>query len=405
MNFSKLPAVGPVIGTFSASARQAKRKRVGAPATSVWVDQRHHHLESASQGGGATGDAARGELAERGAGVAVSFVVIAYNERAVIGDCLRSLQAQHGLDLYEIVVVDDGSTDGTGDLVRQLAASDSALQLISHETNRGRGAARTTGVKASRGRLVAMVDSDVLLPSEWWQTCLAALKDHDVAVGTAVPDGDVTYLARRYSLAPKVVAHSALVTGSNSLFRREVFDRIGYEENLRDGEDVALSYEIERSGLRSVSVPGLVVEHREQRGLASSLAWLYQSGVGASRQLERYRRLRKPDVAFFVFLASAALALTLKRFSKRSRLLRLLGVQLAISVLHVGGKFAFRKRELGRFALAAVTDAALLGAYFSGRIAGHAWLRISSAREIGHRDTRSSENSPVRAPTSRARTK
>ena len=309
--------------------------------------------------------------------VAVSFVVIAYNERDVIGDCIRSVQAQQGLDSHEIVVVDDGSTDGTSEFVRQLAASDVALRLIRHEKNRGRGAARATGVAAARGKFLAMVDGDIVLPPGWWLSCVAALEDHDIASGTAVPDGDVAYLARLYSLTPKVVPHAALVTGSNALFRREVFDRVGYETQLREGEDIALSHEIERSGLRVVTVPGLVVEHREQRGLASSLVWLYQSGVGASRQLERYRQLRKPDIAFLVVVASAALALTLRPLPLRWRLFGLAIVHLTVSWLHVRGKFVVRQKELGSRLLAALTDSALLAAYFSGRIAGHARLRVA----------------------------
>jgi glycosyltransferase involved in cell wall biosynthesis len=311
--------------------------------------------------------------------VAVSFVVIAYNERAVIGDCIASVQAQQGLDSHEIVVVDDGSTDGTTELVSQLAASDATLRLIRHQENRGRGAARATGVKAARGKFLAMVDGDIVLPPRWWLSCVAALEDHDIASGTAVPDGDVAYLASRFSLTPKVVPHAALVTGSNALFRRQVFDRVSYDTRRREGEDVALSHEIERNGLRVVTVPGLVVEHRERRGLLPSLVWLYQSGVGASRQLERYRRLRKPDIAFLVVVASAALAFAMRKLPLRWRMFGLAGVHLTVSWLHVRGKFIFRRAELGRFLLAAVTDAVLLAAYFSGRIAGHARLR--AARE------------------------
>ena len=297
----------------------------------------------------------------------------------MIGECIGSVQAQQGLGSHEIVVVDDGSADGTSELVRQLAASDATLQLIRHERNRGRGAARATGVTAARGKFLAMVDGDIVLPPRWWLSCVAALEDHDVASGTAVPDGDVAYLASRYSLTPKVVPHATLVTGSNALFRREVFDRVSYETQLREGEDVALSHEIERNGLRVVTVPGLVVEHRERRGLLSSLVWLYQSGVGASRQLERYRQLRRPDIAFLVVVASAALAFTMRKLPLRWRLFGLAGVHLTVSWLHVRGKFIFRRENLGRCLLAAITDAALLAAYFSGRIAGHARLR--AARE------------------------
>ena len=311
--------------------------------------------------------------------IAVSFVVIAYNERAGIGDSIRAIQEQRGLESHEIIVVDDGSTDGTGEFVDQLVASDARLRLIRHNSNRGRGAARATGVAAARGTLVAMVDGDIVLPPEWWHACATALENHDVAVGTAVPDGDVAYLARTYSLTPKVVPHATLVTGSNALFRREVFSVVEYETQLREGEDVALSHEIERAGLRVTTVPGLVVEHREERGLASSLTWLYQSGIGASRQLERYRRPRKPDVAFAIVIASVAIALVARSLPPRSRLLGLIGVHLAVSGLHLSGKVRFHRDEAGRYALAMATDALLLAAYFGGRIAGHARLRLISA--------------------------
>jgi glycosyltransferase involved in cell wall biosynthesis len=340
------------------------------------VDLRRPHL-GLTRRGQARRDARSDAPRHSDTPIAVSFVVIAYNECAVIGECIRSLQAQRGLDSHEIVVVDDGSTDGTGDLVHQLADTDSAIRMIRHDTNRGRGAARMTGVTAARGRFVAMVDGDIVLPRNWLQSCLGALKDYDVAVGTAVPDGDVTYLVRRYSLTPKVVSQSALVTGSNALFRREVFDLISYETSLREGEDVALSHEIQRNGMRAVTVPGLLVDHHEHRNFTSSFAWLYQSGVGASRQLERYRDIRKPDFAFLTVVACGALSFALRRLSARSRLLGLVAVHLTISCLHVHGKLVFRKSEFTRYTLAAVTDAALLAAYFMGRIVGHARLRIA----------------------------
>ena len=70
----------------------------------------------------------------------VSFVVIAYNERANIVPCLTSITSQVGGASFEVVVVDDGSSDGTGSSVAEFAAKRTDIALIEHPENRGRGA-------------------------------------------------------------------------------------------------------------------------------------------------------------------------------------------------------------------------------------------------------------------------
>lgn len=89
----------------------------------------------------------------------ISFVVPVYNVKDYLGDCLDSLLAQTYLN-FEIVIVDDASTDGSGDIARRYAERHPSIRIIAHERNRGLAAARNTGIAAARGTYIAFVDSD-----------------------------------------------------------------------------------------------------------------------------------------------------------------------------------------------------------------------------------------------------
>ena len=238
--------------------------------------------------------------------IAVSLVVIAYNEAGNIGRTLDAIGALDGLDEYEVVVVNDGSRDGTADVVRDRAAGNPRIRLIDLPKNRGRGYARSTGIAAAEGELIATVDADIILPPDWFVRAQAALPGHDAVGGTAVPDGDVAYVYQSTRLVPRVIGHTTTVTGSNALYRRRVFEIVGFDPALREGEDVALNQATTAGGLSFATVPGLLVEHIENKTFGESLRWLFITGTGATRQLLNYRQIRVPDLAAAVWLASAA---------------------------------------------------------------------------------------------------
>src|ERR1700739_1781522 len=124
----------------------------------------------------------------------LSFVIIAYNEANNIGRTLDAISSLSGLAEYEVVVVNDGSRDHTADIVRQRAATDPHIRLIDLPRNQGRGYARSTGIAAAAGALIARVDADILPPHDWFVRAEAALSGHDAVGGTAIPDGDVAYV-------------------------------------------------------------------------------------------------------------------------------------------------------------------------------------------------------------------
>lgn len=111
----------------------------------------------------------------------ISVVIPAYNEELAIGDDLRIIQGAldgAGLD-YEIIVVDDGSTDRTATIVREFPS----VRLISHPYNRGEGAARTTGLRAASGDIFVTTDADGTYPNQDIPRLLAALEGYDMVIG------------------------------------------------------------------------------------------------------------------------------------------------------------------------------------------------------------------------------
>ena len=301
----------------------------------------------------------------------VSFVVIAHNEAAGIERTLRSILDQRPPGQpREIVVVDDGSSDATPAIVAGLADGHEEIILVRLEENRGRGAARATGVRTATGRYLATVDADIVLPPDWLARCLDALDEHDAVAGIAVPDGDVNYLYRRFALTPKVVSSTTDITGNNALYRRDLFDAVNFDPSLREGEDVALSHALRARGARLMVLEDLLVQHEEHKSLRESLAWMYESGQGASRQFARYRQLRMPDLALLGWIVSLALApRTTGRLGRGTA-----GLPLAYLLLagygHVSRSFVLSPRYPRRSALAVIADAVHIACYFTGRCRG-----------------------------------
>jgi CDP-glycerol glycerophosphotransferase len=104
----------------------------------------------------------------------ISVVVPFYNNADVLGDCLASIAAQTFRDL-EVIMVDDGSTDGGAEIARRQAAADSRFTLI-QAPNGGPGKARNRGVERATGEFLAFVDGDDMLPPHAYETLLHALE-------------------------------------------------------------------------------------------------------------------------------------------------------------------------------------------------------------------------------------
>lgn len=314
-----------------------------------------------------------------------SFILIAYNEEHHIIASIESILKQKGLgNDYEVIVVDDGSRDKTAELVHEFSKQNTHVRLVGDGKNHGRGYGRYTGVRSASGTFIAMVDADILLPEVWLTTCLRHIQDYDVVGGIAVPDGDVAFVYRQFRLLPKTAMGSTTITGNNGLYKAAIFSKVTFDKHLREGEDVDFNHRAVAAGLKEYCIPGLTVEHQETKSFGRAMLWLYQSGMGATRQLVRFGEIRLPDIAFFAEASSllGAMFLTLFTSNPAWLVVPLLGL-LGASAMHMNGKFYLTRGNVLHNLAAVMTDAVFIACYYAGRITGATRLGRNNTKREG----------------------
>ena len=209
----------------------------------------------------------------------ISVIVPVYNVEQYLDQCLESIVSQTYPRL-EILVVDDGSTDGSGDMCDRWAERDSRIS-VTHQPNGGLSAARNTALDKMSGEHVIMVDSDDVLHPDAAACLLSAMERHqaDIVVGdhvivgekatpqwpdtaTASPKGDRAYSQSEALLAifyQQGLTHSAWAR----IYRASLFDGIRYPEGQLY-EDLAVIYPLLKKCDKVVKIPQVVYGYRQR---------------------------------------------------------------------------------------------------------------------------------------------
>jgi glycosyltransferase involved in cell wall biosynthesis len=231
----------------------------------------------------------------------VSVIVTAYNVEAYIRDTVRSIQAQTMSDL-EIIVVDDGSADGTGRILDSLAAGDDRVVIL-HRDNGGVSAARNSGLAAASGEFVLFVDGDDLLLPAACESLLgkARAENADIVVSDYLTRneagaGDSLQSGGSFADLPgKAFGRLLLrpyftVALWNKLVRRRLFEdhAVRFPVEISLGEDMAALFELTCSARTVVKLdePTLVYIRR-RGGLASRVSAHHFTVAAAMDRIER----------------------------------------------------------------------------------------------------------------------
>ena len=228
----------------------------------------------------------------------LTVVVPARNEERSLPAQLEALLGQQWSGSWEIVVADNGSTDGTADVVRRFAADEPRVRLVDAGERRGLSACRNIGIAAGRGRSFALCDADDIVGDGWVTAIGEALRHREFVTGPLELDrlnpewlartrgrGDERGVPTFYGVFP--YAH-----GNNLGLRRDAWERIGrFDEDFPNGaEDIEFGLRAWRSGLEVNFVEAAVVHYR-YRGRPRDL-WRQGTTYGRSRPLVR-RRLKE----------------------------------------------------------------------------------------------------------------
>lgn len=205
----------------------------------------------------------------------LSLVIPAYNEEQRLPDLLETLRAsaataveKAGMELREVLIVDDGSTDRSRQLLREGAERDPRLRpVFDYERNRGKGAAFACGVKHVGGDYVLLADVDLSTPLEELPTLTEAIRDGaDIAIGSRAVEGAVVergpvhrkVLGTAFNGAVRALTGLRLRDTQNGfkLFPADAAKRLVAEQDCPGfAFDVEMLMRADRAGLRIAEVP------------------------------------------------------------------------------------------------------------------------------------------------------
>ncbi len=231
----------------------------------------------------------------------ISVVVPVQNRRALLRCLLDTLAAQTFTD-YEVVVVDNGSVDGSGEEAIAAAAAGLPVRVVAGGGGTS-GAARDAGVRAARSAYLAFTDSDCVVAPDWLERGVAALDaGADLVQGATRPVREVRPLER----SVWVTREDGLYATCNMFVRRDAYDRAGGFEagserllfrqgspgwSLGFGTDSLFGWRVKRGG-RVVFLPEAVVEHHvfdpDVRD-AMSRAWMVKGFPALVREVPELR--------------------------------------------------------------------------------------------------------------------
>jgi glycosyltransferase involved in cell wall biosynthesis len=205
----------------------------------------------------------------------LSLYVPCYNAERHIAACLEGVLAQR-LRPAEILVIDDGSQDGTVEI-----ASRYPVKILRHEQNRGLAAARNTAFRSARHELVAALDADCVPEPAWLEHLVSHFADENVvgasgrleeAVQTSVADRwRKTHMPQHWGDAP--LRDLPALYGANTVYRKSaILEAGGYDERCRtNGEDRDISARIHARGGATIYDPTAIVHHHRHDSVASIL--------------------------------------------------------------------------------------------------------------------------------------
>lgn len=225
----------------------------------------------------------------------VSVIIPAYNAETVIGQCIDALLQQTiSMDEYEIIVVDDGSKDGTAEIVK----SYNNVGLI-QQANRGPACARNEGAKSASGEIIIFLDADCEPTPNWLREMLTPFGQDDVvAAKGAYRTKQNSLMARSVQVEFEYKYHRLakgkyidFVDSYSAAFRKTVFDEVGGFDTsfpAACAEDADLSFRLAQKGLKMVFNPDAIVYHIHPSTLYDYLKRKYRYSYWRALVTKRY---------------------------------------------------------------------------------------------------------------------
>jgi glycosyltransferase involved in cell wall biosynthesis len=236
----------------------------------------------------------------------VSVVIPTRDRRGILERCLEALAAQTHPN-FEIVVVDDCSSDGTPEFLRQFADShpDLALRWLRNETNIGANRSRNRGIRAARGELAAFTDSDCIAEPDWLERLASPFSDPRLAAvtGSIEMPAPANLSELTYRGTNRVVDRGYVnrLVGCNMCIRRSLLLEHPLDEDLKYGcDEEGIYLRLRTAGYDQRFVADALVYHEHRFTLRSLFRQARIGGAGAAWLVYKYHLPPRLDLLPFL---------------------------------------------------------------------------------------------------------
>lgn len=236
-----------------------------------------------------------------------SIIVATYNRIQEMKELISSLRAMtFSADDFELVVVDDGSSDGTADFIQSL---ETEFDIQYHfQQNQGPGAARNRAMSEARGDYFIFLDSDVIVPEHYLSAVDESVREEGWDAFGGPDDSHPSFppllLAINYSMTSFIGTGGTRGSADsvtrfyprsfNMGIRRQIFESIGGMNDLRHGQDMDYSARIYRAGYKVGLIPDAVVYHKRRTSLKKFYKQIFNWGVARINLGRTYPEMLKP---------------------------------------------------------------------------------------------------------------
>ena len=285
----------------------------------------------------------------------ISVVIPARNEEDTLSKCLDSLEGlDYPKDRLEIIIIDDGSTDGTSKILKGYTVERIGTSGV------GPSEARNIGVKKARGEFVVFTDADCIVHKEWLNGLLKGFVD-DAVVGTGgrqESPADETAFGRSvqgflksmsficdYTKTGAGIVKAEHNPTCNVMYRKAVLEEMGgFESGLWPGEDVELDYRIRRAGYNLMNNSNAIVYHYRPKDIRQFARMMHDYGRVQGYLVKKYGPFRSLHYVPGIVLMGGVLWLLLIAHDPATAAFIALAGFLA-SVLYVLAESGFRVGE------------------------------------------------------------
>lgn len=209
----------------------------------------------------------------------ISIITPTRNNKQLLLQCLSSIFNQTvSPSIYEVIIVDDFSSDNTQELVNRFMQSHKNLRFFK-SPRRGVSVARNLGVKMAEGDIIGFVDSDMVLEQDWIKKILSFYKENKGAVGVSGTSANA-YLDNIFSRVSQDIINNSLadercmtLPTNNCSYKKRVIANVGgfSEDVIIGGEDAELSYRIAMAGYKTIRNKQIYAKHYQVSNLRKFL--------------------------------------------------------------------------------------------------------------------------------------